>query len=125
MPNVATSLTDLLSEYSLSMFLEVKPVVNGLTESKRKAVVTFLVRKEWKYTAWKMVRFGFVAEERKDVEVGVFEVETAVLGLSEESKEIQVYLPFRAIWAESPTVVTFLTGFQITAKMTNGQVSPI
>ena len=82
MPNVATSLTDLLSEYSLSMFLEVKPVVNGLTESKRKAVVTFLVRTEWKYTAWKMVRFGFVADERKDVDVGVFEVETAVLGLS-------------------------------------------
>lgn len=92
---------------------------------KRLNSLNFVIRTQWKYTTWKRVKFGFVAEERTDIEVGIYQIETNVLNSYEQNKELQLFLPYRIVFRDSPFSSTFLTGFEITSQQNSSYSSPV
>ena len=85
-------------------------------------VVPFLIRTHWRYTFWTRIAFSFIAEDRKDIESGYYQVDSGSLGGCDQSKNIQVILPFRKIGLMTSGLINhtlFLNGFEISSQKYN------
>ena len=73
------------------------------------------------YTAWTKIAFSFIAEDRRDIETGYYQVDTADLGSCLPGKNIQVSLPFKnQFFPHNPVQhLLFLNGFEISAQKIN------
>ena len=66
---------DFESRASNDLFFSIKNL-----DSESLAFVPFLIRTHWKYTSWTQIGFSFIAEDRKDVETGYYQVDSGSLG---------------------------------------------
>lgn len=61
-PSIAIGITNLESQGSPYLMLNIKPLIGLSTNS-----LSFLVRFYYRYTNWNMITFNFIAENREDI----------------------------------------------------------
>lgn len=72
-PNSA--IHDFQAESTNHLFLSIKTIpVESLS------YVSFIIRTPWRYTNWQKISFSFLAEDRKDIEVGSVQIDPGKLG---------------------------------------------
>ena len=83
-----------------------------------------MVRTHWGYTRWTRLTFSFLAEATPQVEAGYYQIDTATLSACFSGKEIVAFIPFKDTTAGFSSVVTFLSGFEISSVKVNAYRSP-
>ena len=85
-----------------------------------------VIRTQWAYTSWVQITFSFLAEDRSDMEVGYYQIDSGNLSDCDNGKQIQVLLPFRSIFLPGSPINThlFLHGFEITTVALGASRSP-
>lgn len=101
-------MSDFSSQASNSLYIAVKYVRK---QSAGLNSFSFLIRTQWRYNQWNSFKFAFIAEQRNDIEVGMYQIDTGILAGCTTQKALQIFLPFRTNFTSNPTVQIFLTGF--------------
>ena len=116
-PEVAISVHDFESQASRSIFFFIKPLRSESTNS-----IPFVVRTQWAYTSWVHIGFSFLADDRNDIELGYYQIDSGTLSGCELGKQIQVLLPFKNVYTAAPPInhYMFLHGFEI-STVVSGQ----
>ena len=107
---------DFSTRVTNDIFFSIKPL-----DSPNFAFIPFLIRTHWRYTAWTKIGFSFLAEDRRDLESGYYQVDTKELGGCQPGKNIQLMLPFKQQnFGFGPIQHSlFLHGFEISAQQYN------
>ena len=85
-----------------------------------------IIRTFWKYTKWRKISFTLLAEDRNDLEIGYYQVDSGSLGGCQIGKTITILLPFKSVGlVGNVNHNVFLHGFEISPQpYTSSKSSP-
>ena len=83
-------------------------------------MLPFIVRAQWGYTRWSLIRFSFLASASPQVEAGYYQIDTGSLSSCFSGKKMGAFIPFKNSNNHHTSALTFLHGFEISSISVNG-----
>lgn len=105
-PGVAIAIKSLQAVQSQDLFFSIHS-----SKADSLAILTFLVRTQWKYTSWNLISVSFFAEDDPSYEANSFSIDTTALAGCSLNKEVLVLLPYKSGIFSPISALAFLHGF--------------